>query len=247
MRKLLIRLICCFIPSQKARHNFRHKYLSHYKLHGDNNRIYVGETLLKKSVVSGIYIDIYGNNNTIYLPNNFCFEQSSIFIRANNSKIVIKPTKYKIKNFRIGICCGDNQSIQIGENFYCHGCAVNLNEDNSSVIIGESCLFSNSISIWATDGHVIMEHDTYKILNHLSEPVQIGNHCWIGEGVKILKNAIIPDNTIVGMGTVVTKRFVKPNTILAGNPAKVIKENVDWDHATPSLKLKQIKKNKGII
>ena len=45
-----------------------------------------------------IYIDIYGNNNTIYLPNNFCFEQSSIFIRANNSKIVIKPTKYKIKN-----------------------------------------------------------------------------------------------------------------------------------------------------
>ena len=95
---------------------------------------------------------------------------------------------------------------------------------------------SNSIRIWGSDGHAIMDKDTKEFLNKPSHPVIIGNKCWIGEAVRIQKRAIIPDNTIVGAGSIVTKKFTEENTIIAGNPAKIIKQNVIWSrHSIYSL------------
>ncbi len=91
-------------------------------------------------------------------------------------------------------------------------------------------MFSNSIDIWATDGHTIYDLDSKKIINRQKHPLKIGNKCWIGEGVKIGKNARIPNNSIVGMGAVLTGQFIKEHTIIAGNPAKVVKENVSWSN-----------------
>lgn len=51
---------------------------------------------------------------------------------------------------------------------------------------------------------------------------------WIGNRAIVLKGSIIPDNTIVASEAVVTARQYKTNTIIAGNPASTIKENVDW-------------------
>ena len=58
--------------------------------------------------------------------------------------------------------------------------------------------------------------------------VLIGDHCWIGQGATFTKNAIIPANTVVGLQSVVTKSFREEFTVLAGNPAKVIKNGVKW-------------------
>ena len=54
-----------------------------------------------------------------------------------------------------------------------------------------------------------MDKDTKEFLNKPSHPVIIGNKCWIGEAVRIQKGAIIPDNTIVGAGSIVTKNLQK--------------------------------------
>lgn len=53
--------------------------------------------------------------------------------------------------------------------------------------------------------------------------VKLGNNVWIGSNVTILPGVTIGDNAIVGAGSVVTKDVLK-NTIVAGNPAKIIKE-----------------------
>lgn len=53
----------------------------------------------------------------------------------------------------------------------------------------------------------------------------VGNNCFIGGGAYILPGVHIGDNVIVGMGAVVTKD-VPDNCIVAGNPAKIIKENI---------------------
>ena len=58
--------------------------------------------------------------------------------------------------------------------------------------------------------------------------VEIGNHVWIGYRVLINKGSVIPDDTVVGTGAIVTKSFDEPNTVLAGVPAKVVKRNVNW-------------------
>lgn len=43
-----------------------------------------------------------------------------------------------------------------------------------------------------------------------------------------MKNVTIPDECIVGAGSVVTKRFDRDHCVIAGNPARVVRENVRW-------------------
>ena len=56
------------------------------------------------------------------------------------------------------------------------------------------------------------------------EPIVIGNDCWIGENASIISGITIGDGGIILAGAVVTKD-VPPYSIVAGNPAKIIKEN----------------------
>jgi acetyltransferase-like isoleucine patch superfamily enzyme len=55
-------------------------------------------------------------------------------------------------------------------------------------------------------------------------PVAIGNDVWIGVRAIILGGATLPDGTIVGAGSVVTKAFAEPYTTIAGVPAKIIRQ-----------------------
>jgi acetyltransferase-like isoleucine patch superfamily enzyme len=55
------------------------------------------------------------------------------------------------------------------------------------------------------------------------EPVIISDHVWIGANSVILKGVTIGEGAIVGAGSVVTKD-VPPYTIVAGNPARIIRE-----------------------
>jgi acetyltransferase-like isoleucine patch superfamily enzyme len=55
------------------------------------------------------------------------------------------------------------------------------------------------------------------------EPITIGDDVWIGAGVTILKGARIGDGSIVAAGAVVTRGEYPPRSVLAGNPARVVK------------------------
>ena len=66
------------------------------------------------------------------------------------------------------------------------------------------------------------------IINH-AKFIEIGNHVWIAKQVTVLKNTKILDNTVVGCNSVVAKQFDKSNIVIAGNPARIIKENIKWD------------------
>jgi acetyltransferase-like isoleucine patch superfamily enzyme len=54
-------------------------------------------------------------------------------------------------------------------------------------------------------------------------PIRIGNKAWIGFNVIILKGITIGEGAVIGAGSVVTKD-VEPFTVVAGNPAKIIKK-----------------------
>ena len=57
---------------------------------------------------------------------------------------------------------------------------------------------------------------------------EIGKHVWIGHDASICKNVRIADNSIIGAHAVVTKSFSEKNSVIAGNPAKIVKQGVEW-------------------
>jgi acetyltransferase-like isoleucine patch superfamily enzyme len=60
----------------------------------------------------------------------------------------------------------------------------------------------------------------------MSKPIKIGSNCWLGEYSRICKGVTIGDNSIVAASAVVTKD-VPPNSIAAGNPAQIVKRDID--------------------
>lgn len=94
----------------------------------------------------------------------------------------------------------------------------------NDISIGEGTVISDDVRIQDSDNHIIVESGKEKCN---SFPITIGNHCWIGKNVIILKGVHIGDGAIIGAGSVVVKDI--PSGCLAvGNPAHVIKENVEW-------------------
>ncbi len=71
---------------------------------------------------------------------------------------------------------------------------------------------------------IILSHD-YSSRRHAAKTV-IGSYCFIGCGAIVLPNITIGDHVIVAAGSVVTKD-VPSHSIVAGNPAKVIKTGIE--------------------
>lgn len=68
-----------------------------------------------------------------------------------------------------------------------------------------------------SNNHDFHDHDIL-----ICKPVVLKHNCWIGAGSSILPGVTVGENAIVGAGSVVTKD-VKPNTVVADNPARIIK------------------------
>lgn len=90
------------------------------------------------------------------------------------------------------------------------------------VTIGSRVLFGPNVQLYAAthplDGHVRqgIRGPEY------GKPITIGDDVWVGGGVVVCPGVTIGHNSVVGAGSVVT-RDVQPYTVVAGNPAKVIR------------------------
>lgn len=100
----------------------------------------------------------------------------------------------------------------------------------NNVIIMPGCLMMSAGGITIEDEAMIAanvqlisnNHDLEDRMVIICKPVKICRRAWIGAGATILPGVTIGENAVVGAGSVVTKD-VEPDTIVAGNPAKVIK------------------------
>jgi acetyltransferase-like isoleucine patch superfamily enzyme len=98
--------------------------------------------------------------------------------------------------------------------FICEGVTI---EDN--VFIGHGVMFINdSYPRATTEGGTLQTEADWKV-----EKTVIKQGASIGSGATILANLSIGENAIIGAGAVVTKD-VPPNTIVAGNPAKIFRQ-----------------------
>lgn len=79
--------------------------------------------------------------------------------------------------------------------------------------------------IYNTDYHPIYDYEGHRI--NPNKDVVIEDNVWVGRKTTVLKGVRLGNGSILGFGCIVSKD-VPPHCIVAGQPAKVVKENVVW-------------------
>lgn len=168
------------------------------KCRGKNNKIIFNGN----GGVKNTSIVINGDNNTVFLESGVSMDGGAILLDGNGNEFIArKDTKF----------CGKIHIACI---------------EGTKVSVGEKSLFSSDITIRTGDSHSVVDMEGNRI--NPSKDVVIGNHVWVGNHVIITKGVCIPDNCIIGTGAVVTSVFEKTNSVIAGVPAKITKENINW-------------------
>jgi acetyltransferase-like isoleucine patch superfamily enzyme len=176
------------------------------------------------AALSGLHVDIIGDNNQIEIGPGTTLNNVHFRIRGSGHKIVFG------KNCRISRGAvlwfeDHNGVLQVGSGTTMVEVHIAVTE-NSSVNIGEDCMLANDIDIRTGDSHSVIDMQTGERLNFAGDVV-IGRHVWIAPHTVVLKGVNIGENSIIATGAVVTKSC-GPGVIIAGNPAKVIKTGVSW-------------------
>ena len=150
-----------------------------------------------------------------------------IFSKRRNSKLILEEDasfvltgKAMIQSGAM-IFLGRGKTLKIGRSTFTSNIKILAHDD---ITIGDNCIFGWECQIFSGDGHPIYQEES--IINK-DVPVVIEDNVWVGSRALILNGVRVGKGSIVAAGAVVTKN-VPPNCIVAGNPAKVVKENISW-------------------
>src|SRR5574344_2759055 len=181
-----------------------------------------------------------GVNNKIIVGNNVTIKKTRIKIYGNDNTIIIGDNTY-LHNVRVNIGFSDSKTdkttLTIGKYTTINSAIFQLGENNSTISIGEDCMLSFNIEMSCSDIHIV--YDENGKVSNIGKIISIGNHIWLGKNVCVLKNTTIPDGCIVGQNSIVTKKFQEKNSVLAGNPAKIVKNNCCWSRLRPNNHTKE--------
>ncbi len=168
---------------------------------GDNNRV----TVEPDCVLKNVSISIQGNGHVCHIGKGCIFEEYA------------------------ELCMEDQDGrIEIGDRSYFGGVKLSTAEPGSSIRIGQACLFAYDIDVRCSDAHSILDASTGKRINPARD-VNIADHVWVAARCIILKGVSIATHSVVAAGSVVTKSFEDDGVVIAGNPGRVVRENITWD------------------
>ena len=190
------------------------------------NTLYMTKRCKKKIICyKRMKIRIHKNSNIKIKATNIgltypdCNYSYGSLVCRKGSSFIIK------EKFSIGTGCsitvGENAKLQIGKGY--------INRDSkiycfNNIEIGNNVIIAEDVLIRDSDSHKIFENEQQTIN---TKKIVIKDNVWIGAGAKILKGVTINEGAVIAAGAVVTKN-VPSNTIVAGVPAKVIKQNIRW-------------------
>lgn len=143
-----------------------------------------------------------------------CNAMKSAFLRLNGARIGKRVTYYP------GVWITPGRNLTIGDDV---DLAVDvLIECAGGVEIGARTLIGHGVKIIA-DNHVVpVGRGRIFGAGSVKRPIRIGSDVWIGANAVVLAGRTIGDGAVVGAASAVT-RDVEPYTIVAGNPARLVR------------------------
>ena len=199
------------------------------KIYGKNNKICVFDDteevpLAEGEGIYGLEISVLGEGNIIRISKSAVWSGCRLVIIGTGNLFdvgvgLIKQTSFVIQK-------SDNSRIVIGSDIFIGSGTFLIEEPETFITIGRDCMFSDNITVRCSDGHPIYDKQG-NIINR-AYGIAIGNHVWLGCHVTVLKNVELADDIVVGAGSVVTKSFIRSGVIIAGVPAKTVKEDIQW-------------------
>lgn len=162
---------------------------------------------------------IYRENAKVYLNKSWCSINpfSTLFLMRENAQLIVNG----VFSFLYGssIYINEGARLELGSGFCNFNASISCFDH---IKIGNNVVISEQVLIRDSDDHQILNHT-----KNITAPIQIGNHVWIGMRATILKGVTIGDGAVIAAGSVV-KSDVPANSLVGGEPAKIIKGQISW-------------------
>lgn len=172
-------------------------------INGTGNKVIITEDGVNRLNHTKIFIQ--GNNNSIIIGRNNNLNYLELWIEDNDGSIILHNTITVAGRTQLAVIEG------------------------SRIEIGNNCLFSSDVFVKTGDSHSIFDSFTKQRIN-VSKDVFIGDRVWLGHRATVLKGVKLDSDIVVGTGAIVSKSINKSNVVIAGIPAKIVKENVYWQN-----------------
>jgi acetyltransferase-like isoleucine patch superfamily enzyme len=202
--KLILAHMIGLMPTNKIR-SFLYRTLFGYRIY----RSYIGwATILVVDDAELIECSI-GRKNKFIGPMRIIIKKGSSIGGLNSFDCGwwTKEEQCKSANYDRRLHIGMNTLITSNHHFDIAG----------SFVLGNNSWIAGTGSQFWTHGAGVQERN-----------INIGERCYLGSAVRFAPGSSVGDNCIIGLGSIVTKEFKLKNAIIAGHPAKIIKENYDW-------------------
>ena len=191
------------------------------------NRLRLRGTRLEqgKAIFAKCRFDCRGTGNSIRFEDGSACVRCTFFIRGNHNAIVIgKNAHVREGEFWIE---DDGNRVTVGENTLLCGKTHLACTEGRSITIGRDCLFSSDLVFRTGDSHSLTDLSGRRI--NPARDITVGDHVWIGHRALICKGVVLPRDCVVGTGAVVTRGAFDEHTVIAGSPARTVRQNVSWD------------------
>lgn len=189
-------------------------------IRGDGNVVTFGEGLgLVRARIS-----IEGSGNRLTLGCDGTMSDLVVSIQGDCNTVSVSD-RCVLRNTSF-VCEDSANSISLGASTTLAGSTELAAIEGTRITIGGECLFSGGIHFRTGDSHSLTDLNGRRI--NPSADITIGDHVWVARNVTALKGSAVADSSVVGACAVLTKKFDRPHCAIAGNPAKVIGEGIDW-------------------
>lgn len=186
-------------------------------------------SLTEISEFPNVRVVFSGDDSTVTISESGRYKNIYLRVGSQSRVDIDTPHEWGLRDLVVDM--GGNglrKTLKIGKNVFIASAKVAMqNESDMLVEIGDDCLLSSEIVIRPGDGHLLMDKDTGEVLNR-TKPIVLERKVWVGSGATILKGARLAPESVVATMTVVPKGDFPPNVVLAGNPARIVRENVKW-------------------